>query len=58
MWNSKPKKSTCDCRRKKKGNPKIGTGPCYACGGPRQAVILRREKRQIILAGLEDIDDE
>jgi hypothetical protein len=28
----KPKKRTCDCRRRKRGNPKLGTGPCYGYG--------------------------
>jgi hypothetical protein len=32
MKKRKKAKRTCDCRRRKKGNPKVGTGPCYCYG--------------------------
>lgn len=41
MWNSKPKKTTCNCRRKSRGNPKVGAGCCYDNLGLRDVVIER-----------------
>lgn len=44
----KLKKTTCDCRRRKRGNPKVGTGPCYGYGCMRAAVRDRIEgKREV-----------
>lgn len=63
MWNSKPKKSTCNCRRKSKNNPKYGAGCCYLSGELRQVVHervagKRKAKAWInaVMAGVE-LDD-
>lgn len=37
----KPKKKTCDCRRRVRGNPKLSTGPCYGGYCVREAVRER-----------------
>jgi len=29
MWNSKPKKRTCNCRRRARDAPKVSGGICY-----------------------------
>ncbi len=61
MWNSKPKKVTCNCRRKSKGNPKVGGGICYH--GMCEAVVERIDGKRLakawldaVLAGVE-LDD-
>jgi hypothetical protein len=42
---------TCDCRRKRHGNPKLGIGCCYACG-LRWTVVMRikgrREEHELV----------
>lgn len=46
MWNSKPKKTGHDCRRRMFGNPRVGDGSCWI-GKYRPAVEERIEgKRQ------------
>ena len=46
MWNSKPKKKDCKCRRTTKGNPKYGHGCCYHSGRVRAAVEERIKGKQ------------
>jgi hypothetical protein len=59
MWNSKPKKSRCNCRGKTHGNPKIGNGPCRY--GVRDAVVERiagkRLVRRWLAAKRQDVDE-
>lgn len=45
MWNSKPKKRTHNCRKRSRGNPKIGAGICYI--GVRPAVIARINTKRL-----------
>ncbi len=63
MWNSKPKKITCNCRRKSRGNPKVGAGCCYNNLGLRDVIVERivgKRKAKVwleaALAGVE-LDD-
>lgn len=65
MWNSKPKKRTCNCRRKSKNNPKYGGGICYLSGELRQAVQERLGSKKMakayfhaLCAGVEPDDLE
>jgi hypothetical protein len=37
----------CDCRRRKRGAPKISLGPCYGSGSLRPAVRARIETRRL-----------
>lgn len=41
MWNSKPKKTGCNCRARTHGNPKTSNGSCYGYGDQRPAVAQR-----------------
>jgi hypothetical protein len=52
MWNSKPKKSDCDCRGRTHGNPKWGNGPCYGYG-MRKTVVSRINAKRLERAWLE-----
>lgn len=47
MWNSKPKKKTCNCRAKAKCNPKYSGGICYLSGDLRPAVAERIKGKRI-----------
>lgn len=58
MYNSKPKKSDCNCRRRKHGNPKVATGICYGFE-LRKAVKERIKSKKLERAWLrvKDLDD-
>lgn len=65
MWNSKPKKRTCNCRSRSKNNPKYSGGVCYLSGGLRPAVEERLEGKKMmkiyldaLCAGVEPDDVE
>lgn len=53
MWNSKPKKTTCNCRRKSRGNPKVGAGVCYHNLAYRDVVKDRIEGKRKAKAWLD-----
>ncbi len=53
MWNSKPKKRTCNCRSKAKNNPKYSGGVCYLSGELRPAVTERIKGKIIAKAYFE-----
>lgn len=58
MMPRKPKKTTCNCRRRKHGNPKLSTGLCYG-GCLREAVRQRIDgKREVRLAWFDLDEDE
>jgi hypothetical protein len=42
------KKRTCNCRRRKPGNPKIGCGICYLSFDYRPAVRQRIEGKRLV----------
>jgi len=50
MWNSKPKRRTCNCRRRSRHNPKVGGGICYV--GYREAFKLRLASKRLARAWL------
>ncbi len=56
MWNSKPKKATCNCRRKAKGNPKVGGGVCYHNLAYREVVQDRIRDKRAAKAALEALN--
>ncbi len=51
MYAKKPKKGGHDCRRRKAGQPKLGSGLCYAYG-LRPAVVERIAGRRDAAAWL------
>lgn len=46
MWNSKPKKNTHKCRKRKFGQPKVSRGACHA-GLPRQYLATRISSKRL-----------
>lgn len=62
MWNSKPKKSGCNCRGRVHGNPKLGGGVCHLGVRPsaRQRIAGKRLARRWLAAAraraLDDVD--
>ena len=62
-WKSKPKKTDCNCRRRVRGNPKYGNGPCYHdMRDQRRAVVeriagKRLAQRWLVAARLRELDD-
>jgi hypothetical protein len=64
MWNSKPKRQQCNCRNRRHGNPKLGTGPCRwsLIGDQRSAVVERIAGKRAVKVWLaaaraEQLDD-
>jgi hypothetical protein len=59
LYFRKRKSLGCDCRGRKHGNPKIGTGACH--GGHRRLAVEQRvawrQERHRWLRGLVDGDD-
>lgn len=53
MWNSKPKKSDCNCRGRHHGNPKIGGGICH--WGVRPSAQERTANRRLAKRWLDAV---
>lgn len=55
MWNSKPKKLTHRCSKRKHGSPKVGTGACHGYD-VRAAVQERIENKKLEQAWWLEVD--
>ena len=51
MWNSKPKRRSCNCRKASRHNPKYGGGVCHP--GMRESVADRIRNKRIARAALD-----
>lgn len=49
----KSKRSSCNCRRRTHGNPKVGDGICYHSGESRTAVVERIRGKRLARRWLE-----